>query len=160
MRKMKIISYGKKFCIQDYKSKDILDNEGEFSFFVTPALIFDTESAAWSHVIRKGLLFATEVIGRPETPFNFDEKLIPLFESLISGRPVKSITCFSGEVNKGNRDKDFIIKDFFAEYYLASIASNYDGNKYYDLVEVHAGASEKKEVQFYMNWVISFELYN
>lgn len=159
MRKLKIISYGKLFCIQDAKNKLILDTEGEFSFFTTPALLFNTESAAWNHVIRKEFLFATEIIGTIKEPFNFEERLMPLFEALKAGKPIKSITCFAGEVNKENREKDFVINDFFAEYYCASMASNYDGDKYYDLVDAYAGAADKKEVQFYMNWVIDFELY-
>jgi len=105
-------------------------------------------------------LFLTEIIGTIKKPFNFDEKLIPLFEALKAGRPIKSVTCYAGEVNKDNREKDFVIEDFFAEYYCASMASNYDFSKFYDLVDAYAGASEKKEVQFYMNWVMDFQLYN
>lgn len=160
MRKIKIIPYGKKFCIQDPKSQNILDDEGDFSFFSTPALLFDTEAAALSYIIRKGFLFETEIFGTVAEPFNFEERLIPLFEALRSGKPIKSVTCFAGEINKDNREKDFVIKDFFAEYYFASMASNYNGSKSYDLIDAYAGASEKKEVQFYMNWVIDFELYS
>lgn len=160
MRNLRVVPLKGQFIIKAKKSGFFLDQDEEFSPFNSDALAFVSESSAWNHIIRKGFLFETEVFGTIKEPFNFEERLIPLFEALKAGKPVKSITCFAGEVNKDNREKDFVINDFFAEYYFAGMASNYDGSKQFDLVDAYAGASEKKEVQFYMNWVIDFELYN
>jgi len=82
---------------------------------------------------------------------NFEDNLLPLQDALISGRTIKSISCYSGLKNIDDRSKDFTIENVICEDYNKAIQSNYDGSKSYDLVQTN-----KRD--FYMNWVLKFEL--
>lgn len=86
-------------------------------------------------------------------PFNFDPKLQPLYDAMAMGERIKSVTCFSGMVNKDDRSKDFVVKDFVAETYYVSLMTSSDNNIHYDFVSTNEGKES-----FYMNWVMSFEL--
>lgn len=90
-------------------------------------------------------------------PYNFDEKLRPLFEAMQKGQKIKSVTCYAGEINKDNRDLDVTIKNFEVRFYFVAMQSNFDGSKKFDLVVLEPGF-EGEDNQFYMNWVIDFEL--
>lgn len=82
---------------------------------------------------------------------NFEDRLIPLYDALVQKKTIKSITCFYGKVNKENRNEDFTIENVVCKAYIEEMQSNYNATEHYDFV-----MTNKRD--FYMNWVISFEL--
>ncbi len=101
-----------------------------------------------------------EIINSRQKPYSFNPALKPLFEAMRAGKKIKSVTCFAGQVNKNNREKDFTIKDFFAEAYYVAMQSNHDLSKTFDWVTTdQERKTQEHRGTFYMSWVISFELY-
>lgn len=92
-----------------------------------------------------------EIIKGEDQNFNFEERLRPLFEAMKDGRMIKSIT-YSSEDDKNDRSKDIVIQGFIPIKYCVG----YD-TKSFDYVT--GGDSKGALSSFYMNWVISFELY-
>jgi lipopolysaccharide biosynthesis glycosyltransferase len=82
---------------------------------------------------------------------NFEDRLIPLHRALLEKKTIKSITCFAGQKNKDNRNEDFTLKNVVCKAYIEAMQSNYNATEHYDYV-----MTDKRD--FYMNWVISFEL--
>ena len=154
MSKFRTIPIGTRFGISDAATGRILDQDGEFSLLKEYALLFDSTSAAWQYVIRKKLTFKTDVINLGDKNYNFSDDLRPLFEAMIAGKIIKSVTYYTGlEVDK------ITTRDFFADYYLIAVPSNNEAGKEFDLVSAYAGGQSEKYHQFYMNWIVSFELY-
>lgn len=154
MSKFRTIPIGTRFCILDAVTSRILDQDGEFSLLKDNALLFDSIDAAWQYVIRKKFTFKTDVINLGDKIHNFSEELRPLFEAMIAGKIIKSVTYYLGlEVDK------ITTCDFFVDYYLIAVPSNSEFNKEFDLVSAYAGGQSEKYHQFYMNWIVDFELY-
>jgi hypothetical protein len=101
-----------------------------------------------------------EIINTSNNPLNFEERLRPLFDAMCAGQTIKSVTCFTGEINKNNREKDFTLRDFKGVYYWVAWVQSYDGSCKSDFVNTSLGPlSPDNQSSFYMDWVISFELY-
>lgn len=101
-----------------------------------------------------------KIIKTGKNDFSFNQELQPLFDAMRAGQKIKSVTCFAGEINKNNREKDFTITDFIAEDYYVAMQCNYDLSKTFDwVVTDQEGKSGDHKGTFYMSWVISFELY-
>jgi len=43
---------------------------------------------------------------------SFPPSLKPLFDAMLEGKTIKSVTCIGGTINESNRSKDFTIQDF------------------------------------------------
>jgi hypothetical protein len=83
---------------------------------------------------------------------SFTEEQKDLFQAMKDGKTIKSVTCMAGTQNRGDRSKDFVVEDFVAHCYWQGMQGSSDGEAF-DYVEV---SGDRKN--FYMNWVIKFEL--
>lgn len=95
-----------------------------------------------------------EIVNISNGKYNFQEELRPLFEAMVAGRKIKSVTCMRGTINKSNPSADFKIEDFVALTYRVGVSDSKDNS--WDYVETDYSVKFKN---FYMDWVRSFELY-
>lgn len=94
----------------------------------------------------------------PNLP-KFPSGIENLFNAMKAGKIIKSVKCCSGEDNKNRRDMDFTIKDFVATKYVVGVGTNFLKEKC-DCVETDkVSEGRTRRSSFFMNWVISFELY-
>src|ERR1041385_3028145 len=97
----------------------------------------------------------------PEAPFNFDQKLQPLFDAMKAGKLIKSVTCFKGIANENYPEKDFTIENFRATQYWHGIARSREGSPDFDYVDTDSFKMHNdgyRSVGFYMNMVKTFEI--
>lgn len=87
---------------------------------------------------------------------NMIPHLSPLFEAMLLGKKIKSVTFFNGFSLKNNRKEDIMMKDFIAQTYL--INGTAFGNIECDLVLTDAYGMGSRG-SFCMQWVLSYELY-
>lgn len=87
------------------------------------------------------------VYNSSRSPYNFPENLLALFDAMVQGKTIKSVTCFGGHAFKEDKEKDFTIENFIAtEYNVAATENRGQKNDYVD--------TDKRP--FYMDWVKSF----
>lgn len=87
-----------------------------------------------------------EVINTYNSPYNFEERLRPLFDAMCAGETIKSVTI-DGEEN-------FTIRNFKGE--CCWIATQNGNGKNYDYIDTNL--KEERQSGFFMHHVISFEL--
>ena len=87
-----------------------------------------------------------------DTP-TFEPRLEPLFDAMKAGKTISSVTLMYGTMNKNNRSKDTITRNFKATDYTAGLQNSYEGEKF-DFVHIDASDCNG----FYMNWVVKFEI--
>jgi len=90
-----------------------------------------------------------------ESNVSFSPELQPLFDAMMQGDVIKSITFCAGEINRHDRSKDVTLEYFIATDYWEGMAYNSAKHDYHDYVDTNL-AGEK--TSFYMSWVLSFEL--
>ena len=86
---------------------------------------------------------------------NIPPHLEPLFEAMLAGQTIPSITIIQGEVNKDDPSKDITLENVKAVDYWQGFGSGFDKElgKYVKHDFVDASPSS-----FYMGWVKSFTL--
>ena len=84
------------------------------------------------------------------TQKNVSEENLPLFEALISGKTIPSITYMRGTMNKDNRELDITIENVKGEIYWVELG-------YSDGISVDYVHYSKDE-GFYLNWIVSYNL--
>lgn len=90
--------------------------------------------------------------------FNYTDYTRQLFDAMLEGKTIKSITCMAGLMNKNNPDKDFVLTNVKALDYTVGLSwSQQHGHNDYVDIEPQMVADRKMD-GFYMNWVRSFEL--
>jgi len=99
-----------------------------------------------------------EIINEHNEAYNYAPELQPLFDAMVAGKTIKSITCMLGSMNKDKRADDFTIKEFYANTYFVAAQHNHDSTEKYDYVIVESQGEVNEHEVFYMNWVRDFEL--
>jgi len=98
-----------------------------------------------------------------ESNVNFSPELQPLFDAMMRGDVIKSITFCAGEINRHDRSKDVTFTNFKATDYWEGMAYNSTKREWHDYVDEFVERTEQfltgaKTRGFYMSWVLSFEL--
>ena len=86
---------------------------------------------------------------------SFHPQVRPLFESMMAGETIRSITCYAGGVNKDDRTKDFTIENVKGLDYYQGMQCNFDGSQWFDYVDIKC---DQERTGFYMNWVLNFTI--
>lgn len=83
--------------------------------------------------------------------FNFDDKFQSLFDTMKRDKTIKEVTTIKSTINKNDRSKDIKIQNFKTIGYHNKRAGWSQKSGYVYLVE-----TDKRD--FYMNWLIDFQL--
>jgi len=79
----------------------------------------------------------------------------PLFQAMMEGKVIASITLMRGSMNRENPEHDFTINNVRATDYWQAAGMSFDKEKG-EYVDVDYVMAEPKD--FYINWVRSFQL--
>jgi hypothetical protein len=86
---------------------------------------------------------------------NVSPELEPLFQAMMAGKSIASITIMRGEMNKGDTSKDITFKNVTASDYSVGFSSKFNEEK--GTTERHDYVDATPQ-NFYMSWVRSFTL--
>lgn len=102
-----------------------------------------------------------EVVNTGNNSYNYTDTTRQLFDAMLAGKTIKSITCMKGSINKNNPERDFTLTNVKALHYWVGMGwSEASGNV--DLVDIEPQQFDAESGcardSFYMNWVRSFEI--
>ena len=102
-----------------------------------------------------------EIFNPDNKPYNIDDSTRPLFEALIQGKTIKSLTMVRGSMNRDKPDLDFTVTNFTCVMYCVSAGQTGAGVNI-DMFEITPGQeiphSNELRSDFYMSNVRSYEL--
>ncbi len=103
-----------------------------------------------------------EIFNERNEQFNYTQEQKPLFDAMVAGKVIKSITCMKGQMNKNHPEFDYTLTNVKALMYWVGISFkdiSCNEREYFDLIDCEPQIiNDEIRDMFYMNNIRSFEL--